>query len=101
MSNWGCIWVQPQLPSGAACEDPFSCTTDACSEAGECVGTPDDSLCAERETCTEAVCVAAESPLNVGVSPVDVTSDGSGCGYKATTVPEDQCACDPDLCRVS
>ncbi len=54
----------------AHCDDDIDCTTDACSESGECINTPLDELCsASGDVCNPNQCIAG-----VGCMPVNVTA---------------------------
>jgi hypothetical protein len=96
--------------SDAACDDSIACTHDTC-EAGACVHTPDDALCATGSTCSETagcpprVCADAsecqdgnycngmelctDTACAPGTSPCD---DADGCSTDVCDEAADSCA---------
>ena len=74
------------------CSDPYDCTGgDVCVD-GECVGTPNDTLCDDGNVCTTGACLpgtAGTEPDGCLLTPV---TDGSPC--------DDESICtDPDYCE--
>ena len=70
--------------NGDACNDGIDCTEfDICSE-GECVGTPNDSLCDDYISCTDDTC-----------NPADPGSNADGCFLKTNNANCD----DGDWCN--
>ncbi|MCO4764238.1 MAG: hypothetical protein KC502_22185 [Myxococcales bacterium] len=108
-------WTTKKL--GAACdnEDGIGCTLDQCNSAGNCVGTPKDSLCKASGPCTQGKCdTTAKTCTSVNLPKTATCSgddgigctvehcDGSGkCDNVATTdkdACDDQIKCTLDAC---
>ena len=108
-------WTAKQL--GEACKSPdgYVCTLDQCNSAGNCVGTPKDSLCQASGACTQGKCdTTAKSCTTVNLAKaatctgddgVDCTvehCDGNGscdnAGIPDKSGCDDQLACTVDAC---
>jgi hypothetical protein len=77
------------------CDDGVACTTDTCdSQTGQCVYTPDDSLCDDglycngTETCDPNLGCQAGAPINC--------DDGVGCTADSCDEATDSCINAPD-----
>ena len=111
-------WTAKKL--GAACKSPdgYVCTLDQCNSAGNCVGTPTDSLCKDGGPCTQGKCdTTAKSctTVNLAKAATCTGDDGVGCtvehcdgngscdnaGIADKSGCDDQLACTVDACDPS
>lgn len=73
----GCVYTPNDVcgdcsgnPKG--CDDGIACTIDSCDSTGQCVHTPAHSACADKNPCTDELCV-------IGVGCVITSDDTNEC----------------------
>jgi cysteine-rich repeat protein len=77
--------------AGAPCDDGIACTlNDVCAgPGGQCVGTPNDSLCNDGNPCTVDRCDTAAGCVN---EPVVCPDDGDPCTVDECTPSSGACS---------
>ena len=85
--------------SSTDCSDGVNCTVDVCnSTLGQCVSTPNDSLCVDPDVCTQGFCnVTADCQFVVTPPPECCVVNVTNCTqfFPNATVCQ-QAVCDPD-----